>query len=168
METRAKPRWLLLAQCDSITGEDAGRAMQALYDAGAMNVQILSTVAKKNRPGSIFLIDADAASLDAVESCVVRELGVTGWHRVASEHRYVAVDFEERTLRISAAGETFAFTATRKISSAEPAVVRLEHDCCLALQSALRDRGVAASLPLIRQRLTQAFLSGNQDEMIEF
>lgn len=168
METRMKPRWLLVVQCDSISGENAGFALHALYEAGAMNVQILNTIAKKNRPGFLFLIDADEETLNAVEACILREIGVTGWHRLPSEHRYVAVDVVKKNAVIAVGEARFEFVIERKRSSADPTHIRPEYDCCVRLQTELGQKGRLVSLPLIRQKIAQAFADGTEPVLIQF
>ena len=161
MEHKSKKRWLIVAQVDHMSGESAGTAIEPLYAAGARNVQVISSVTKKNRPGLVFMIDCSDECIDSVESCMVRELGVTGWHRLQTEHCYISVSTESKTMEILAGEHRFPFCAVRKISSADSSYVRPENDSCAELRQLLREKcGLEVSLELVRQKISYAFLSG--------
>lgn len=88
MNKYSKPRILLVAMVDHISGETAGESIEELYEAGALKVQIMNSITKKGRPGYLYVIDCDDRSVDSVEETLVTKFGTTGWHRVQTEHRY--------------------------------------------------------------------------------
>ena len=94
----SKPRILIMAMCDNITGEAAGESFDHLYQAGAKNVQIMNTITKKNRPGYLYVIDCDEQSVGSIEDILITEIGTTGWHRINSEHCYTDVEYLKKIL----------------------------------------------------------------------
>jgi len=156
----------LLVQTDHITGEKAATAIEALYGAGARNVQVQSTVTKKNRPGLVFLIDTDPACREDVEAVILTDIGATGWHRIPTEHCYVPVDQTKREaiIRVKAEdGDSAPMLAGRltlvfKVSSADPEVIRPEHDTLIMIRTMLANAGKTASLALIEQKTVAALL----------
>ncbi|MCR5134037.1 MAG: LarC family nickel insertion protein [Clostridiales bacterium] len=157
MQILQKERLLFLVQCDNLDGEQIAPAMESLYEAGVKNVQLLSSLTKKGRPGYVFLIDGDEASADAVESVILKELGVTGWHRIGAQHRYVAVDILRRTVQLQTVQGTQTAEVLYKQSSADPQRIRPEYESCRKIRALLAEQGVFVSLPLVRQKLTEAF-----------
>ncbi len=115
MQILQKERLLFLVQCDNLEGEQAAPAMESLYEAGAKNVQLLSSLTKKGRPGYVFLIDGDEASADAIESVIVKELGVTGWHRIGAQGGRIGAEHPERGVRTFL--RVLACAANHKIKS---------------------------------------------------
>ena len=168
-EIYTKKRQLLLVQTDHITGEKAATAIEALYRAGAKNVQVQSTVTKKNRPGLVFLIDTDEEARDAVEASILRDIGATGWHRIPTEHCFIPVEQATVTMAVRIGDSMIGSLAvTRKISSADPEVIRPEYDSLAEIQDMLRKAGEEVSLALIEQKVTEAFLSDDKEKTIVF
>lgn len=158
MEVSNKPRKLFVVQSDNINGEGAGAALEALYKAGAKNVQIISTITKKNRPGYLFVVDGDERSTAAIQEVILHELQVTGWHELPSNHCYVSVTEEEKDVRITVGEKQFTERIARKLSSADPEIIRPEYESCRRIQELLlKECGQSVSLALISQKLVQAF-----------
>ena len=57
MHLYTKEGILLLVQTDHLDGETLGNLIGRFYDEGAKNVQVISSLTKKNRPGHLILID---------------------------------------------------------------------------------------------------------------
>lgn len=145
---------------DSVTGEAVGDSVSRLYYAGAKNVQVISTVTKKNRPGYMFVIDCSSENVDVVENVIVSELQATGWHRIQSDHCYIAVDVEDLDVVVSANGKSFTMTVQRKVSSAAPELVRPEYESCSELREKVKTIcGISMSLPQAKAKIAQAFRS---------
>lgn len=130
---------LLYIQVDHISGELLGSAIESLYNAGALNVQVLASVTKKNRPAHVVIVDVRPDDVDAVECVIVEELGSTGWHRFESEHRHVPVETITRDMRIPTKGGDITFTAMGKRIKNRPETTRPEHRNCVELQKILCD-----------------------------
>jgi uncharacterized protein (DUF111 family) len=95
---------LLLMQIDHLSGEEIGHLVETLYAWGAGNVQILSTVTKKNRLGHLALVDAGAGQQEDLARKLVLHYGITGYHRIETVHYCERVNPETRPL-VVACGE---------------------------------------------------------------
>ena len=96
MNQYSKPRILLIAMADHISGETAGESIEELYEAGALNVQIMNSITKKGRPGYLYVIDCKGRSVDAVETALVTKPGTTGWHGIQTGHCYTDVEYRKK------------------------------------------------------------------------
>ncbi len=65
---------LILAQIDHVSGEITGFAIGKIMELGANNVQLIPTITKKNRPGSIIMIDVDAIHEEDIVRFLAGEL----------------------------------------------------------------------------------------------
>ena len=83
---------LIIVQIDHLSGEMMGEIWGQLSSKGAKNVQLLSTLTKKGRPGQLLLIDISPEKISELEEFLVSELGVNGWHRLLTEHVHVEID----------------------------------------------------------------------------
>lgn len=146
MERFKKEGNLLYVQADHVTGELVGSVIEYLYEAGAGNVQVISTVTKKNRPGYLFLIDVRNDSLDDVEQVLIRELSVTGWHRIRTEHCHLAVDYLKRSVEFWLGQERFCMEVEGKKSYGITETFRPEHRSCVELKEILKKKN--RDLPL--------------------
>jgi hypothetical protein len=63
---------------DDVTGEVLGYAVERLYGEGALDVQIIPTVTKKNRPGYLIQVLGEAGSEEALAEVLMEETGTLG------------------------------------------------------------------------------------------
>ena len=71
---------LLLVQIDDAPGELLGDVVRTLGEMGAKNVQLLSSLAKKGRPGYVLLIDILAQQeAEAKKGGAAAPKGGAGW-----------------------------------------------------------------------------------------
>lgn len=152
---------IFYVQTDHLPGEILGSVIGYLYDAGACNVQVIPTVTKKNRPAYVFLIDTKEDCAEAVEMVLIRELRVTGWHRIATEHRHLAVDYIKKQVRIEGTGFSVEMEVEGKVSHGERICVRPEHRSCIRLKELLQEKGRQVSLVDCGKILTE-LLEQNQ------
>lgn len=91
---------VLETNLDDVTGEDLGGALAALYEAGALDVHVIGTTTKKNRPGHLLRVIAPPERGTALIQGILRETGSLGV-RVRLERR-VCLDreFEEVTVTV--------------------------------------------------------------------
>ncbi|HWC24164.1 MAG TPA: nickel insertion protein [Flexivirga sp.] len=82
---------LLLAQVDDASGEVLGFVLDELTRVGAKNVQLLSTIGKKGRPGHVLLVDVDPADEEDVAALLVGELGIWGYRVLESTHKHFEI-----------------------------------------------------------------------------
>lgn len=101
---------LILAQIDDRSGEVLGRALEELMGLGARNVQLLSSVTKKGRPGNVLLIDLEPDLEPDVGAFLAVELGAWGYHVLDASHRHFDTVVKERSVTIICGDrrETFA------------------------------------------------------------
>lgn len=73
--------WVLETNLDDVPGEIVGYVMESLFAAGALDVFVTPIQMKKNRPGVMLSILANAANLAALEDIVFRETLTFGIRR---------------------------------------------------------------------------------------
>lgn len=128
---------LLFVQIDHLSGELLGEALTRLCSAGAMNVQLLPTLTKKGRPGQLLLVDVRQDKLDSVEEALLGELGVTGWHRLTTQHVYVGTEIITRDLTVlTPIGVLHEQVAGKRLTN-HPSPVTPEYGSCVALRERL-------------------------------
>lgn len=157
MQIYSKQGQLFYVQTDSLSGELLGSAIDELYAAGACNVQVIPSVTKKNRPGHVFLIDTRKDCAESVEQTILRELRVTGWHRIDSEHRHLQVDYLKRTVTFQGMGSCFTLELEAKKAYGQEVFIRPEHRSCVKLKQALQACGYIRSLPECYEILGEIF-----------
>ena len=137
-----------------MTGELIGSVIEYLYDAGACNVQVVSTVTKKNRPGCLFLIDVKSGSLEEVEQVLIRELSVTGWHRISTKHCHLAVEYLKKQVEFCMGQESFCMEVEGKKAYGIIETFRPEHRSCVELKELLKSKDKNFALETCKKILT--------------
>ena len=130
----------MLVQADDISGEIVGDTISTLMSIGAANVQVISTVTKKNRAGYIFLIDCPEANTDKVSQYLLSELSIGGYHILSSTHIAWESHIVKKRVEIRAGDQTLQGESIAKILSSEgrPYSVKLEHDSILELKNSIK------------------------------
>ena len=138
MNVSSKPFYIYMIQVDHLTGENIGQAIDTFYAAGAANVQVVSSITKKNRPSYIFFIDCRRERAAQIEERIVMELSVGGWHRIETEHCYLHNRIDTFPLYLKAGGEeqVFQIEAKRFVGGG----IRPEHDSVMRLRDYIRKR----------------------------
>ncbi len=153
-----KTRYLIIAMCDNISGEDAALSIDCLYRAGAMNVQVFSTLTKKGRPGYTYMIDCDKAHQEAVETCLIQEVGTTGWHYFPTTHRYIEVKYLQRDIIFKQGSKTISLMCGCKYAPNVPQPYRPEADSIEKITHVLREEfQIQVALSRLRQKIIEAF-----------
>ena len=148
---------LILAQVDDASGEVLRDVMERLHRAGARNVQLLASLAKKGRPGHVLLIDVPAAREDDVALILGTELGVWGYRVLESSHRHFEIHLLNKPLRVRVGGEMLSFEVGWKRIEKEGSLlaVKIEHDHLAGVRDDLERKGVQVSLRWLRANLEQ-------------
>ena len=81
-----KPGTLFLFQIDHLSGEEVGYLVEQLYGWGAKNVNVISTLTKKNRPGHLVLVDPGRMDTEGLPDKMARMFGTCGCHRFETSH----------------------------------------------------------------------------------
>jgi len=143
---------LLFAQVDHVSAEMTGFSVGRIMELGARNVQLIASITKKNRPGSIFIIDTDDKHEEAIALFLARELKVSGYHRIDTLHLFQQVSFEQRDLVIKVDGRkrTIAYAVKIMGDPAEPLSIDVEHDSLVSIQKQLKKNNRHCSLCELR------------------
>lgn len=156
---------ILLVQTDNLTGEVIGSAISELYQAGASNVQVISTITKKNRPGHLITIDVRPDYLDAVEKAVIGSLGVSGWQCVDSVHRHLATQQVNREVDVYVKGHSITTTVIGKQICNQPEI-RPEVSCCVDLQERIyKECQIHIPMRVLLSELTLFFRNPEQTQI---
>lgn len=124
---------ILETNLDDVTGEILGHTMDRLMEEGALDVTIIPTIAKKNRPGHLLRVISKSNMNNTLAETIIRETGTLGIRTMPYVHRNIVnreiipveVDFNEqmKTVRVKVAkiGEeivnvTAEYEDARKVS----------------------------------------------------
>jgi pyridinium-3,5-bisthiocarboxylic acid mononucleotide nickel chelatase len=147
-----KKACLLFAQADHVSGEVTGFAVGRLMELGAHNVQLISTITKKNRPGNIFIIDTDDKHEKVISQFLTKELMVSGYHRIDTSHIFQRVTLSKKKLIICTNGTRRTVHCEIKVigDPSKPLSIGVEHDALVKLQKILRAQKKELSLSEIK------------------
>jgi len=146
MEKRSR---LLFAQVDHLSGEVLGFALEKLMESGARNVQVIPSTTKKNRPGSILIIDTDEKQEEPIARFLMEELKISGYHRIDATHVFHRVSFLTKSLRLARNGATVDLCFPVKAIGEPPGPVALdvEHDTLVDMQRTVGNQ-LGVQIPL--------------------
>ena len=72
------PIFILETNLDDVSGEIIGNLFSLLLDAGALDVTIVSTISKKNRPGFLLKVISNKESIARLIRLIITETGTLG------------------------------------------------------------------------------------------
>ncbi|HTX61575.1 MAG TPA: nickel insertion protein, partial [Methanobacterium sp.] len=81
---------ILETNLDNVSGEIMGHSFGNLLDAGALDVTIIPTVTKKNRPGHLLRAITRPTDTYKVSEAIIRETGTLGVRVLPYVHRNIA------------------------------------------------------------------------------
>lgn len=117
---------LMLVQIDDRSGEVLGHALEELMDLGARNVQLLSSVTKKGRPGNVLLVDLEPEREVDVAAYLAAELGAWGYQVLDASHRHFDTVLEERSVTVVAGDRRRVFQMPCKFFHHSGKLVRVK------------------------------------------
>lgn len=137
-----KKAHLIFAQIDHVSGEITGFAIGKIMELGANNVQLIPTITKKNRPGYIIIIDSDTKHEKEIARFLVRELKISGYHRIDTNHIFHKVTFIKKNLKININGKSRSIPCELKLigDKSRPLSVDIEHDFLVKIQKLLNNK----------------------------
>ncbi|HXY54299.1 MAG TPA: nickel insertion protein [Nitrospirota bacterium] len=149
---KKKKARLLFAQVDHVSGEVTGFAIGRIMELGARNVQLVSSITKKNRPGNIIIIDTDDAKEGVIARFLARELKVSGYHRIDTLHVFQQITFQQRDLEVAVKGKKRTIRCEVKIVGdlSRPLSFDVEHDALVTMQKFLKGQNRDLSLSELR------------------
>ncbi|MCC7558068.1 MAG: nickel pincer cofactor biosynthesis protein LarC [Methanobacteriaceae archaeon] len=80
---------ILETNLDNVTGEVLGHVFDRLLDEGALDVSLISTIMKKNRPGHILRVISKPEDCDRLSEVIFRETGTLGVRVLPYVHRNI-------------------------------------------------------------------------------
>ncbi|GAB4315178.1 MAG: nickel pincer cofactor biosynthesis protein LarC [Methanobacteriaceae archaeon] len=80
---------LLETNLDNVTGEVLGHVFDRLLNEGALDVSLISTVMKKNRPGHLLRVICKPQDRDRLSEVIFRETGTLGVRVLPYVHRNI-------------------------------------------------------------------------------
>jgi len=146
---------LMLVQVDDRSGEVVGGALGELVDLGARNVQLLSSVTKKGRPGYVLLVDLEPDREAAVAGYLAAELGAWGYQILEASHRHFETALEDRTVTVACGTHRQTFVMQYKFfyNDGELLRVKAERRDVEAVQRFVSETDAACSTDTVRSRL---------------
>jgi pyridinium-3,5-bisthiocarboxylic acid mononucleotide nickel chelatase len=131
-----------MAQVDDAPGELLGYVVQELARVGATNVQLLSSLGKKGRPGYVLLVDIDAEDEPDVAGLLVGELGIWGYRVLESQHKHFEIKHHRTQLELHWADDvtTFPLRLKRVLHDGRFIRAKAEHEDLVAITAALAGR----------------------------
>jgi uncharacterized protein (TIGR00299 family) protein len=134
---------VLETNLDDVTGEVLGHAVDRIMEQGALDVQIIPTITKKNRPGHIVMVLTETGDEDRLSKVLMEETGSLGVRVSKKQMRHLAArEIEMVTVEIGGykgkVGVKVSKDSNGKIINAKP-----EYDDALKISE---ETGV----PLIR------------------
>jgi len=99
---------ILETNLDDVTGEVLGHTVDRLMGEGALDVTIIPTIAKKNRPAHLLRVISKSNMADTLSEIIIRETGTLGVRTIPYVHRNivnreivpVVVDFEGQSMGV--------------------------------------------------------------------
>lgn len=146
---------LLLVQIDDRSGEVLGNALEELMSLGARNVQLLSSVTKKGRPGHVLLIDLEPAAEGRVGAYLAAELGAWGYQVLESAHRHFDTVLEQRAVTVAcgARRQTFAMPCKFFFDGESLLRVKVERADVEVVQRFVRETDERCTTDTVRSRI---------------
>lgn len=131
---------LLMAQIDDAPGELLGYVMDEMHSMGAKNVQLLSSLGKKGRPGYVLLVDIDADDEQDFAGLLVGELGIWGYRVLETRHKHFQIVRHHTSLRLITGREirTFPLRLKRILHDGEFIRAKAEYDDLVAIVEEFR------------------------------
>lgn len=167
MNFYSKEAVLFLVQVDHLSGEILGDVVDSFYAAGAKNVQIISSITKKNRPSHIILVDSTSRFQEQIEAVIINECGSSGWHCINTCHRYTDVSIVTREVIIQTIERSFLFVAKGKKIADDMKSIRPEYDSCVELKNLLKEKaGVCVPVKKIQIALADMFHNEEIHELV--
>jgi uncharacterized protein (DUF111 family) len=149
---------LIMVQVDDAPGELLGEVISRLEKLGAKNVQLLSSLTKKGRPGYVMMIDIPAERERDVAGLLAGELGIWGYRVLHSDHKHFDIRTYKAKLEISIGGQfkVFPLRVKRILHDGTFLRAKAEHDDLSTICAALTLEKISISLAVLKSRVEAA------------
>ena len=158
---------LLMVQVDDAPGELLGEVIRQATELGAKNVQLLSSLAKKGRPGYVLLLDILSSQETEFAALLVGELGVWGYRVLHSDHKHFDIERHHTVLDIGLPAEatkSFPITIKRVLDGKNFLRIKAEFDEVRDICAVLKDGGLNVSIAILKAKIEAAIGSGPPQE----
>jgi hypothetical protein len=159
---------LIMAQVDDAPGELLGEVIRRLEELGAKNVQLLSSLTKKGRPGYVMMIDILADSERDVAGLLAGELGIWGYRVLHSDHKHFDIRTYQTKLEISIGEQfkVFPLRVKRILNGGTFLRAKAEHDDLSTICAALALEKIFISLAVLKSRVETALGKEEPEEKL--
>ena len=149
---------LLMAQVDDATGELLGDVIARLDTLGAKNVQLLSSLTKKGRPGYVLMVDIHADKEGDVAALLADELGIWGYRILHAEHKHFDIETFETSVTVHHQGNRhqFPLRAKRIYRDGKLLHIKAEHDDLSRIGTHLRAADIELPHGVLKARVESA------------
>lgn len=96
---------ILETNLDDVTGEVLGHTVDRLMEEGALDVTIIPTIAKKNRPAHLLRVITTLGMAEKLSETIIRETGTLGVRTIPYVHRNI-VNREIVPVRVELGGKS--------------------------------------------------------------
>lgn len=160
---------LLMAQIDDAPGELLGEVMKTLAEKGAKNIQLLSSLGKKGRPGYVLMVDILAEQEIEIAAVLAADLGIWGYRVLHSDHKHFDIERYTTTVEVRSgrAIKAFPMRIKRILDGKELLRIKAEHDDLSAICAAFRADGRPISLTVLKSHVEAAVGTGVPADKIQ-
>jgi hypothetical protein len=162
------PGTLFLFQIDHLSGEEVGHLVEQLYGWGAKNVNVISTLTKKNRPGHLILVDVGRMDQEALPEKMASMFGTSGCHRFDTHHVCLGTDRQKVSVTVRCGERRLDEELEVKLigEPARPLARRPEYDGLVHLCRRIEEAfGFTISLPRLRRSVETGLNEGDSLEI---
>jgi uncharacterized protein (DUF111 family) len=154
---------LLVVQIDHLPGDLLGEALDSISSAGAKNVQLIPTLTKKGRPGQILIVDVPPGLETTIEEVLLSEVGVTGWHALATQHVYYSTEILDIDLALLTPSGVLRHKVSGKRLVRDGSALVPEHRSCVELNERLASEcGLRVPLRELVRLIDEALNNGDE------
>ncbi len=160
---------LLMAQIDDAPGELLGEVMNTLAEKGAKNVQLLSSIGKKGRPGYVLMVDILADQETEIAAVLGADLGVWGYRVLHSDHKHFTIERHKTIVEVRCSGAIRAFPLRIKriLNGNDLLRIKAEHDDLSAICTAFRADGRSVGLTVLKSHVEAAVGTARPPDKIQ-
>ena len=162
-----------MVQIDHLCGEIIGNTIDCLYEAGASNVQVLSSITKKNRPSYVIFIDCRPKFIEEIERVIISDLGTGGWHIFNTTHRHLVAEKIKRNITFNLGDIKFDYIMEFKLIGDGNDNIRVEFESCKNLTSYIfstyeqrvsvrKIYNILSDVDLNSKKIMEVFLDGKE------
>ena len=164
-----KPGTLFLFQIDHLSGEEVGCLVEQLYIWGAENVNVISTLTKKNRPGHLVLVDSGGMDAEGLPAKMATLFGTCGCHRLETSHLYLGTDCHKVSITVRCGDRILDEELEVKVIEGQDRTLskRPEYEGLVNLGRRLEGTlGLTISLPGLRRSVEEGLRNGEPLEIL--